>query len=52
MNDTTKSFEQAAEAILTFEVSDDALETAADAGKDQAANFTLGACTALSVCPE
>ena len=51
MHDTTKSFDQTEEAILTFEVSDDALESAG-AGKDQAANFTLGACTALSVCPE
>jgi hypothetical protein len=50
MHDTTKSFDQTEEAILTFEVSDDALESAA--GKNRAANFTLGACTALSVCPE
>jgi hypothetical protein len=48
MNDIT--IQQTEEEILTCEVSDEALETAA--GKDKAANFTLGACTALSVCPE
>ena len=36
------------EEILSFEVSDEALETAA-AGKENA--FTLGACSGLSVCP-
>jgi hypothetical protein len=37
------------ESLLTYEVSDEALETAA--GKDLAANFTLGSCTGLSECP-
>jgi hypothetical protein len=36
--------------ILAFEVSDEALEIAADAAKEKA-NFTLGACTGLSECP-
>jgi hypothetical protein len=36
------------EEILSFDVSDEALETAA-AGKENA--FTLGACSGLSVCP-
>jgi len=35
------------EEILSFEVSDEALEAAA--GSEQA--FTLGACSGLSVCP-
>jgi hypothetical protein len=35
--------------LLTFEVSDEALETAG--GNDIAGNYTLGACTGLSVCP-
>jgi hypothetical protein len=35
------------EEILSFEVSDEALESAA--GSEQA--FTLGACSGLSVCP-
>jgi hypothetical protein len=37
------------ESLLTYEVSDEALETAG--GKEIAANFTLGSCTGLSECP-
>lgn len=37
------------ENLFTYEVSDDALETAG--GKETAGNFTLGACTGLSECP-
>ena len=36
--------------ILTFDVSDEALEIAAGAVSDKA-NFTLGASTGLSECP-
>jgi hypothetical protein len=36
------------EDVLAFEVSDEALEAAA--GSEQV-NYTLGACTGLSVCP-
>jgi hypothetical protein len=35
--------------LLTFEVSNEAQETAG--GNDIAGNYTLGACTGLSVCP-
>jgi hypothetical protein len=35
--------------LLTYEVSDEALETAG--GKEMTANFTLGSCTGLSECP-
>ena len=35
--------------FLTFEISDEALETAG--GIEVVGNFTLGACTGLSVCP-
>jgi hypothetical protein len=38
------------EETLTFDVSDEALEIAAGAAREQV-NFTLGACTGLSVCP-
>jgi len=38
------------EIILAFEVSDEALEIAGGSAKEKA-NFTLGACTGLSVCP-
>jgi hypothetical protein len=37
------------ENLLTYEVSDETLETAG--GKEIAANFTLGSCTGLSECP-
>ena len=35
--------------LLIFEISDEALESAAGT-REPAANFTLGACTGLSVC--
>jgi hypothetical protein len=41
--------DQKEEEILGFEVSDEVLESAA--GTEIAASFTLGDCTALSVCP-
>ena len=37
------------ENLLTYEVSDEVLETAG--GKEIAAIFTLGSCTGLSECP-
>ena len=50
MNDTTTmDIGQAEEAILTCEVSDEALETAA--GQDRAGNYTLAYCSGLSVGP-
>jgi hypothetical protein len=36
--------------ILTYEVSDEVLEVAGGEAKERV-NFTLGACTGLSVCP-
>jgi hypothetical protein len=47
---TTMGLEKFEEEILAFEVSDEALEIAAGASKEKA-NFTLGACSGLSVCP-
>lgn len=46
---TLIKIDQKEEEILSFDVSDEALESAA--GSETAANFTLGDCTALSVCP-
>jgi hypothetical protein len=37
------------DSILVYEISDEALETAV--GKIIAGNYTLAACTGLSVCP-
>ncbi|MFZ1950047.1 MAG: hypothetical protein WCF66_23535 [Pseudolabrys sp.] len=50
MTNITMELEKAEEEILAFGVSDDALEIAAASAKEKA-NFTLGACTGLSVCP-
>jgi len=46
MLDTVKADEE----ILAFDVSDEALEITTGKVSDKA-NFTLGACTGLSVCP-
>ena len=43
--------DQAEEEILSFEVSDTALEAAAGKGNEKAANYTLGGCTSLMNCP-
>jgi hypothetical protein len=51
MNENTIGLDQTEEEILTCEVSDEALETAAGTGKEKAANYTLGFCTGLSACP-
>jgi hypothetical protein len=41
---------KAQEETLSFDVSDETLEVAADAAK-LGASFTLGSCTGLSECP-
>jgi hypothetical protein len=51
MSDTTIKLDQAEEEILAYEISDEALEAAAGTVKEKAANYTLGACSGLSVCP-
>jgi hypothetical protein len=45
---TAMRLEHDEETLLTYEFSDQALESTG--GKEIAANFTLGACTGLSVC--
>ena len=45
MNCNTNNLDQTEQDILTNEVSDEALESAAGTGK--AGNFTFGACTGL-----
>jgi hypothetical protein len=52
MSDKTIGLDQVDEEILSYNVSDEALETAAGTGKEKAANYTLGFCTGMSVCPE
>lgn len=50
MKSNTITPEQTNEELVAFEVSDAALEIAAASAKEKA-NFTLGACSGLSVCP-
>ena len=47
---TTMGLQKFEDEILAFDVSDEALELAGGASKEKA-NFTLGACIGLSVCP-
>jgi hypothetical protein len=49
MNLTTMQMDQREEETLTFEVSDEVLESAA--GTELATPYTLGSCTGLTVCP-
>ena len=51
MNNNIIRLDQNEEEALTYEVSDEALEIAAGTGKEKAGNYTLGACSGLSVCP-
>ena len=39
------------DAMLAYEVSDEALETAAGTGKENAGNYTLLFCSGLTECP-
>lgn len=48
MAKTTREIENNEEELTTFEISDEALEMA---GADEMAQYTLAACTGLSVCP-
>ncbi|MGA7388228.1 MAG: hypothetical protein WBW99_09925 [Pseudolabrys sp.] len=50
MKNITIGLEETDEERLAFEVSDETLESAAGSAKEKA-NFTLGACSGLSVCP-
>jgi hypothetical protein len=51
MCDTTIGLDRTEEEIFTYEVSDEALESAAGTAKEKAGNYTLAACTDLSVGP-
>ena len=45
------SIEQTEEEILSFDVSDEALEAAAGSVKEKAGAFTLAFCSGLDTCP-
>lgn len=50
MNNKTMGLDQTEEDLLISGISDEALEIAVGTSKERA-NFTLGACSGLSVCP-
>jgi hypothetical protein len=47
----THNYIQREEEILSFEVSDEALEAAAGSVKEKAGAFTLAFCSGLDTCP-
>lgn len=47
----TDKYIQTEEEILSFEVSDEALEAAAGSVKEKAGAFTLAFCSGLDTCP-
>jgi hypothetical protein len=52
MSDATSiGLDRNEEEILTYEISDEALETAAGSERKQAGNYTLFYCTVLHICP-
>ena len=51
MSDTTIGLDQAEEAILTYEVSDEGLEAAACLMKDRSGSQTISFCSGLDTCP-
>jgi hypothetical protein len=51
MSDTSIGLDQTEEEMLAYEVSDEALETAAGTGSKQVGNYTLYYCTYLNICP-
>ena len=50
MSDPSR-FDQVEEQVLHFDISDEALETAANSGREQAGIYTLGSCTGYFSCP-
>ena len=51
MNDKTIGLDQTEEEVLTYEVSDEAIETAAGMEKWKAEAHTMAFCSGLSTCP-
>jgi hypothetical protein len=51
MSEGTFGLDETEEAALSCEISDEALETAAETPTDKAGNFTLAFCSGVSTCP-
>jgi len=51
MSDTTIELDRDEESMLAYEVSDDALESAAGVSSGRAVNFSIAMCSGLDTCP-
>lgn len=51
MTEATMEIERTEQEAFIFEVCDEVLEAAAGTAREKAANYTLAACSGLSVCP-
>jgi hypothetical protein len=51
MSDRTIGHEQNEADLFSYDVSDEALEAAASAGKEKAGSITLAFCSGLDTCP-
>lgn len=50
MNGTTFSLDQVDDEVLNYEISDEALETAAGTEKEEAGSYTICFCTYSHMC--
>ena len=51
MNETTVRLDQAEEALFALDVTDHALEVAANSGMEARGAYTISFCTGLDSCP-
>ena len=51
MTETTIGAEQNEQELLTYEISDEALESATSTESEKSGNYTLALCTWLTGCP-
>jgi hypothetical protein len=51
MSEATTGLDQFDQEILSYEVSDESLESAASTGNERMGNYTLGSCTGFYSCP-
>jgi len=51
MNETTVRLDQAEEALFALDVTDRALEVAANSGMEARGAYTISFCTGLDTCP-
>jgi hypothetical protein len=51
MNNSDLEIDQTEEGLLTYEVSDEVLESAANMIKDKSGSLTVSFCSGLDTCP-